>query len=86
MVDACQEPGCERDAEYEFYRPETGQVELVCRDHLAAANELIEVRSWLLAGYARPVEDAGRQSLPKTPRRPEERQAREAVDQLVRRR
>lgn len=86
MSEVCQESGCDRTAAYEFYRPETGRVELLCLEHLEAANELIEVRSWLLGGYAQPIEDADRRELPRSPQRPEERQAREAIDQLVRRR
>lgn len=83
MTDACEE--CEDDAEFAFYHPETAETMSLCGEHLDDINDFFGLRSWLLAGYAVPAEEADQhRPLPRTPRREDEQRARRSIDQLIR--
>jgi hypothetical protein len=85
MTTDCAHEGCTDEAEFRFYNPETGGTSDLCGEHLEAVNDFFGTRSWLLAGYAVPLEDVdARTSLPLLPRNEEEQRARRSVDQLVR--
>ncbi|MFB6096797.1 MAG: hypothetical protein ABEJ74_05365 [Haloferacaceae archaeon] len=84
MTETCAQAGCETDAEFAFYHPETGETMSLCGDHLEEVNDFFGTRSWLLAGYAVPIEEADEYRLPRTPVQEHERRARRSVDQLLR--
>lgn len=84
-ADTCEYEGCSTDAEFAFYNPREGGTSLLCAEHLDDADDFFDVRTWVTAGYAMPVDDwDGPGSLPVTPQRKDQQKARRAVDQLLR--
>lgn len=84
MSEICAQEGCETEAAFQFYDPETGETTKLCSEHLEEVNEFFGARSWVLAGYAVPIEDADEYRLPRMPHSEEEQRARRSVDQLIR--
>ena len=84
-TDVCERDACSSDASFAFYNPHNGQTMLLCTDHLDGFDDFFDVRTWVSAGYALPIEEwQGPRSLPRTPTREDQQQARRAVDQMLR--
>lgn len=79
----CAESGCDTDAAFWLYDRDSDRWRPVCERHLLSVHPSIEVRVWLEAGYARPVELERPAGTPSEPSGGREAGFREAVDDAM---